>query len=86
MLAIAVPLVRELALDRLDASGTLTAVKVRDAARDVYDAYLSDLLVWALVLALAGLLLSAAAVATSRLRRPPTGPPERALHWPGRRP
>ena len=39
VLAIALQLVRELALDRLDDSGTPTAVQVRDAARDVYDAY-----------------------------------------------
>ncbi len=72
--AAAVPLVRTLAIERLDGKGDLTAAQVQDAARGVYDAYLSDLLVWALVLGLAGLVLCAAALAVRR------------LHWRSERP
>ena len=67
-LAAAVPLVRTLSIDRLDQASALTASQVRDAARDIYDAYLGDLLMWGLVLALAGLALTAAALAAAWLR------------------
>ena len=68
VLAAAVPLVRTLSIDRLDQTSALTAFQVRDAARDIYDAYLGDLLTWGLVLALAGLALTAAALAAAWLR------------------
>ena len=74
VIAAAVPLVRTLAIDRLDGRSVLTAAQVQDAARDIYDAYLGDLLVWARVLGLAGLVLCAAALAM------------RQLHWRSERP
>ena len=74
VLAAAVPLIRTVAIERLDGSGVLSAAEVQAAARDLYDVYLNDLLVWALVLATAGLVLSAAALAA------------RQLHWRSRRP
>ena len=75
LLALAVPVVRTVVLENLDGAGALTEAQVQNAARDIYDAYLADLLVWALVLAAAGLLLSAAALGWSRLRPAPRAVP-----------
>jgi hypothetical protein len=69
LVAASVPLARTELLSRLDAARELSTEQVRDAAGEVFDAYSAGLLTWALVLALAGIAVAAAALAAGLLHR-----------------
>jgi hypothetical protein len=72
LIAASVPLARAIALDRIQATSALSAEQLRSASGELYDAFVGELLVWGVALALMGVLIAAAALVI--------GAPRRATH------